>query len=92
MIENRIKDSIKRQEIIDKLPAKRVLAKEFGVSYVTMRKAIENLVRQNILYKIPARGTYVEHPKGLERIMTNIRFLFKKYGHVIFINARKGCD
>jgi GntR family transcriptional regulator len=77
MVENRIKDSIKRQEIIDKLPGERVLAKEFGVSYMTMRKAIENLVRQNILYKIPARGTYVEHPKRLERIMTNIRFLFK---------------
>lgn len=77
LVENRIKDSIKRQEIIDKLPGERVLAKEFGVSYMTIRKAIENLVRQNVLYKIPARGTYVEQPKAFERMMTNIGFLFK---------------
>jgi len=77
LVENRIKEAIKHQEIIDKLPGERVLAKEFGVSYMTIRKAVENLVRQSVLYKIPARGTYVKQPRTVERIMKNIGSLFK---------------
>ena len=50
VFENRIKEAIRQREIVDKLPGERVLAKEFGVSYMTVRKAIENLVMQSILY------------------------------------------
>ena len=77
LVENRIKQAIKQREITDKLPGERVLAKEFGVSYMTIRKAVENLVRQSVLYKIPAKGTYVEQPRTIDRIMTNIGCLFK---------------
>jgi hypothetical protein len=47
----------------------RVLAKEFGVSYMTIRKAVENLVTQSILYKIPARGTYVDQRGTVKRMV-----------------------
>lgn len=59
LVENRIKESIRRREITAKLPGERVLSRNFGFSYMTIRKAIENLVAQGLLYKVPARGTYV---------------------------------
>ena len=77
LVENRIKEAIRQREIVDKLPGERVLAKEFGVSYMTIRRAVENLVRQSVLYKIPAVGTYVEQRKTVERVMMNIGSLFK---------------
>ena len=72
-----LEEAIWQREIVDKLPGERVLAKEFGVSYMTIRRAVENLVRQSVLYKIPAVGTYVEQRKTVERVMMNIGSLFK---------------
>lgn len=77
LVENRIKEAIRQREIVDKLPGERVLAKEFGVSYMTIRRAVENLVRRSVPYKIPAVGTYVEQRKTVERVMMNIGSLFK---------------
>lgn len=59
LVENYIKKSIQSKTLIDKLPGERSLAKELGFSYMTIRKAIENLVDQGVLYKIPTKGTYV---------------------------------
>lgn len=42
-----------------KLPSEYELAAEFGVSRLTVRKAIEHLVSQNILVKRKGYGTYV---------------------------------
>lgn len=59
LVENQIRDSIKRHEFSGKIPGERVLSRNYGFSYMTIRKAIDNLVTQGILYKIPARGTFV---------------------------------
>ena len=59
IVEKKIKQAIRRGVITDKLPGERILAKGFGFSYMTIRKAIENLVIDGVLYKIPAKGTYV---------------------------------
>jgi len=59
IVENYIKESIKSGKLLDKLPGERSLAKELGFSYMTIRKSIENLVDQGVLYKIPTKGTYV---------------------------------
>jgi len=67
---NRIKDSIKHQQIADKLPGERVLAKELGISYMTVRKAIDNLVERGYLYRIPAKGTFVADRKKVGRVQT----------------------
>ena len=71
LVEKRIRQAIRQRVIVDKLPGERVLAKEFGVSYMTLRKAVENLVATGVLYKIPQLGTFVNHqdkvgfsPKG----------------------------
>ncbi len=58
-VEQHIRQAIKQRTIVDKLPGERTLAKELGVSYMTLRKAIENLVAEGLLYKIPTKGTFV---------------------------------
>jgi DNA-binding LacI/PurR family transcriptional regulator len=63
LVENKIRQAIKSKEIVDKLPGERTLAKEFGYSYMTIRKAVENLVTEGILYKLPTKGTFVADRK-----------------------------
>lgn len=59
VVENKIEDAIVTQKITGKLPGERVLAKQYGVSYMTLRRSIDNLVNKGLLYKIPAQGTFV---------------------------------
>ena len=76
MVEEKIKEAIRQRTIVDKLPGERVLAQEFGVSYMTARKAVENLVSQRILYKVPSRGTYVEQRSNVRNFMSRISSFF----------------
>ena len=64
LVEEHIKLAIKQRKLTDKLPGERSLAKELGYSYMTIRKAIDNLVNQGILYKVPTKGTYVADPSA----------------------------
>ncbi len=64
IVEDYIRQQIKQRKIVDKLPGERILAKELGYSYMTIRKAIENLVGEGVLYKIPTKGTFVANPKN----------------------------
>lgn len=63
LVEDYIRQQIKQRKITNKLPGERVLAKDLGYSYMTIRKAIENLVTEDILYKIPTKGTFVADRK-----------------------------
>lgn len=63
LVENHIKSAIQKQQLTDRLPGERTLAQELGVSYMTVRKSIDNLVSQGILFKIPTKGTFVNHQK-----------------------------
>ncbi len=63
LVEDHIKKVIKNKTIVDKLPGERTLAKELGFSYMTIRKAIDNLVNEGVLYKIPTKGTFVADQK-----------------------------
>ena len=62
-VKNRIKKAIRRGAIVDKLPGERILAKQYGVSYMTLRKAVDSLVAEGLLYRFPKRGTFIM-PKG----------------------------
>ncbi|MGB5716908.1 MAG: GntR family transcriptional regulator [Gammaproteobacteria bacterium] len=64
--QNKIKQAIKNLKIDERLPGERVFAKELGISYMTIRKAVENLVEEGVLYKIPKKGTYVADPDKVE--------------------------
>jgi len=67
LVEKYIKREIKRKRIGHKLPGERALAKELGFSYMTIRKAIDNLVGEGLLYKIPTKGTFVADEKAPKR-------------------------
>lgn len=67
LVENHIKKAILKKELIDKLPGERTLALQLGVSYMTLRKSIDNLVGQGVLFKIPTKGTFVNHKKVQRR-------------------------
>lgn len=66
LVEEHIRQAIKQKKLVDKLPGERSLAKELGFSYMTIRKAIDNLVSEGVLYKIPTKGTYVADPRTLK--------------------------
>ncbi len=72
--EDKIREVISRLEIDDKLSGERVLAKELGISYMTVRKAIEKLVTCGALYKIPKKGTYVADPRVVITKTKNIGY------------------
>jgi DNA-binding LacI/PurR family transcriptional regulator len=66
LVEEHIRQAIKQKKVVDKLPGERNLARELGFSYMTIRKAIDNLVNEGVLYKIPTKGTYVADPRTLK--------------------------
>jgi DNA-binding LacI/PurR family transcriptional regulator len=71
IVEEKIRRAIKNREFVDKLPGERTLAKEFGFSYMTIRKAIDNLVAEGVLYKVPTKGAFVTDRKNSKK-KTNI--------------------
>jgi len=71
LVENKIRAAIRNRDFIDKLPGERTLAKSFGFSYMTIRKAIDNLVAEGILYKVPTRGTFIADRKTSKKT-TNV--------------------
>jgi DNA-binding LacI/PurR family transcriptional regulator len=65
---------IRDGSISDKLPGERVLAEKLNVSYMTVRKAIAELVEDGLLYKQNTKGTFVSHKKLNSKITRNIGF------------------
>jgi DNA-binding GntR family transcriptional regulator len=65
--ENSIHNSIRNFEADTKINGERKFAKELGISYMTVRKAVENLVHKGILYKIPRKGTFVASREDMAR-------------------------
>ena len=63
LVEEHIRQQIIQRKITNKLPGERTLARDLGYSYMTIRKAIENLVAEGVLYKVPTKGTYVADRK-----------------------------
>lgn len=49
------------------LPSIRGLAKDLGISFITTKRAYEELEREGFIYTLPAKGCYVA-PKNLELI------------------------
>lgn len=56
-----IKDRIEENALKprDLLPPESELMAEFGVSSITVRKAMETMVREGIVYRVKGKGTYV---------------------------------
>lgn len=64
-IERAIQNKINNREwsYDEKIPSERDLSKIFKVSRITIRTAMDNLVRNNVLYRISGKGTFVAIPK-----------------------------
>lgn len=45
----------------DKLPGERVLEEQLGVSRITVRRAISDLVGEGVLVRVKGKGTFVSH-------------------------------
>ncbi|MBT8438126.1 MAG: GntR family transcriptional regulator [Gammaproteobacteria bacterium] len=71
---NKIMEIIRDLEIDDKIPGERVIAKELGISYMTIRKAVESLVTDGVLYKISKKGTFIADPKKAKIKTKNIGY------------------
>lgn len=52
----------------EQIPSERDLAQELGVSRMTVRRAIENLIRRGLLERRSTNGTYVRQPQVLRRV------------------------
>lgn len=59
-----ISGSLKQDEL---LPSIRVLAKDLRISFITTKRAYEELEKEGFIYTLPAKGCYVA-PKNIELI------------------------
>jgi len=61
-LKNYILKMIDREEysIDQAIPSERVLIDQFGISRITIRKAIDELVNEGYLYRIQGKGTFVK--------------------------------
>ena len=59
----RVRDLIESLEVGQSIPAERQLASDLGVSRLTLRAALDDLVRDGYLDRRHGSGTYVTEPK-----------------------------
>jgi len=76
LIENEIKEKIKKFELKHgvKIPSENELKETYGVSRMTVRQALNNLVNDGFLYRHRGKGTFVNHTKMEKRIQGLLSF------------------
>lgn len=62
-VRDRIRDLVEDLTVGDALPAERTLAGDLGVSRMTLRRAIDELVRDGLVIRRQGAGTFVAAPK-----------------------------
>ena len=56
----------------DRVPPERELARRYGCSLITVRRALTELAREQRLERTPGRGTYVLHPR-IDRDLSDVK-------------------
>jgi DNA-binding LacI/PurR family transcriptional regulator len=59
LISDTLRERIVAGEYTGQIPGQRVLAEEFGVNFLTIRKAVATLVKEGLLDKQTGRGTFI---------------------------------
>jgi GntR family transcriptional regulator len=60
---DRVLDLIEQLDVGDAIPSERLLSADFGVSRLTVRAALDDLVREGYLVRKRGSGTFVSEPK-----------------------------
>jgi GntR family transcriptional regulator len=70
-IEQMIKDMIDSDQLLpgQRAPSERELAETFGISRMTVRAAMSNLVADGYLYSVLGKGTFVASPKMHQNLL-----------------------
>jgi GntR family transcriptional regulator len=104
-IKQSILDFIEKNDLSsgDLLPSERELCERFTVSRLTIRKAIDELIRLGVVFRRPGKGTYISQPKLQQRLLvvTSFTEAITKEGHTpgarllemeILQGSKKVCD
>jgi len=59
----------------DQIPSEQVIAKRFGVAYMTARQAVSSLVADGVLERIARKGTFVAQAKAPAPVVNRHRFV-----------------
>jgi GntR family transcriptional regulator len=51
------------------IPSERVLSEQYGLSRMTVRQSLSDLVKEGLLYRKQGKGTYVARPKITQQLM-----------------------
>lgn len=82
-IRDHVLDVVDSLEIGAAIPPERELCQRFGVSRMTLRRAVDELVREGLLERKQGRGTYVAAPKvGQQLTMTSFSEDMRRRGLV----------
>ncbi|MCM8776854.1 MAG: GntR family transcriptional regulator [Candidatus Omnitrophica bacterium] len=66
------------------IPTEEILAKDFGVSRGTVRRALTDLVNQGVLYRIPGKGTFLNKKTlSTQKIVIFSPWLFHKEPNIV---------
>jgi GntR family transcriptional regulator len=83
----RYKISTRRYAPGQQIPSEHELRRELNVSRVTVREALRELVRENLLIKVPGKGTFVsvDAPSGLPPIKYTgfLEDLYERVKHLV---------